>query len=120
MPCSLAGFNRVMKEPILVISDDVDLFESVRAAERYLEAHEVRTGVRILDAAGRVLRAVVDRRVLADVVAIQEDPEALVDLSALRAGLIRLVAGRGRVPAESLTHLPLEELLIRANEHITR
>jgi hypothetical protein len=109
-----------MKEPILVISDDVDLFESVRAAERYLEAPEIRTGVTVLDAAGRLLRAVVVRKLLAEVVVLEEDPEAPINVAALRAGLTRLVVGRGRLPAESVAHLPLEQLIMRASQHITR
>ena len=48
-----------MKELVVVVSDDVDLFDSIRAAERYLEAWQVRVGVIVFDSAGQPLRAVV-------------------------------------------------------------
>jgi hypothetical protein len=116
---SRAGSRQGVKEPILVVSDDVDLFHSVRDAERYLEAPEARTGVRVLDAAGRPLRAVVVRKFLAKVVTLEEEPDAPADVPSLRVGLIRLIAGRAQVPEESLVHLPLEELIAHARQHIT-
>jgi hypothetical protein len=109
-----------MKGPVLVVSDDVDLFASVRDAERYLEAPEIRTGAKVFDATGRPLRAVVVRRFLAEVVELEEDPHAPANVPALRAGLIRLIAGRGRMREESLVDLTLEELIAHARQHIAR
>lgn len=109
-----------MKPPILVISDDVDLFESARDAERYLEAPEVREGITVLDADGRPIRALIVKKFLADVVRLEGDPEAAPDVPALRAGLIRLISGREGVPNEDLTQLSLEELLRRGLVHVTR
>jgi hypothetical protein len=109
-----------MKEPIVVVSDDVDLFSSVRDAERYLEAPEVRTGVRVLDATGKPLRAVIIKRFLAEVVRLEEDPNAAANIQELRTGLLRLIGGRGRIAEESLADLPLDELIAQAQKYLTR
>lgn len=114
-----AGSNTA-REPILVVSDDVDLFPSVLDAERYLEAPDVGAGLSVLDATGRPLRAVIVRKFHSVVVRLEEDPEAQPSVPALRAGLIRLIAGREGIAKSSVADLPLDELFARARPHMTR
>jgi hypothetical protein len=112
-----------VSEPIIVVSDDVDLFISVKRAEQYLEPPEVRAGLIVLDATGRRLRAVVARRGLAEVVRIETDPAGGADLPALRSALVRLITGVARVRGEmveDVSDLPLEQLIARALPYVTR
>ena len=83
-----------MRAPILVIGDDVDVFDSVQDAERYLEPPDVSdTAVRVYDAEGRVLTCVIERRLLNEVVRFKET-DGPPDVAGLRAALIEFINAR--------------------------
>jgi len=86
--------------PIIVISDDVDLYLSVKAAELDLEAWQV-PKMQVFDAHGRRLKPVIAKRFLAEVVRLEEDQSGATDVQRLKEGLIRFLsrlAARGTRP----------------------
>src|SRR5262245_363185 len=104
-----------MKPPIVVVSDDVDVFLSIADAERYLEAWEVRQGdLKIFDAEARPIRAVIARRVLAEVVKLEEDPEGEPQPDELRKILVRFLSAADGSFSDLSERTSLEELVTRA------
>ena len=83
-----------MRAPILVVSDDTAVFDSVQAAERYLEPPDVKDlDVRVYDADGLLLQCVIERRFLANVVRFKET-DGPPDVVALRAALVEFINAR--------------------------
>jgi hypothetical protein len=112
-----------MKAPIIVVSDDVDVFEDVKAAERYLEPPEVRSGMRLYDRDARPIQALVVKRgprffgtehvQLADIDGAEPDSDEV------RALLTRFLRALEHVP-ESAEPPSLDDLWNRAIRYRTR
>jgi len=109
-----------MNPPIVVVSDDVDVFETVSDAARNLEAVDVRKGkLRIYDRDGRPIRALIRKRLLAEVVELEESND-LPRVDELRDVLIRFLGVSEQTPKSTLEAFSLNELLDRAMKYRTR
>jgi hypothetical protein len=111
-----------MKPPLIVVSDDVDVFGDVKAAETYLEPPDVRSGMRLYDRDGRPIQASIVKRgprvfrtehvQLADIDGAEPDSQEVTAL------LIRFLRDREQLP-ESEEPPSLDELWSRAIEYKT-
>ena len=107
-----------MRPPSVVMSDVIELFDTVQGAEQYLEPPDVRHGEirRILDRDGRPLRAIIRKirpfpfYVTAEVVKLEEGIEP-GDLGELRLALLQFLKP---LTPDTLDDLPLEELIAKA------
>ena len=59
-----------MRPPIIVVSDDVDVFDSVEAAERYLEPWQL-DGLRVYDRNGQRTIAKTAKGFMAEIVTLR-------------------------------------------------
>jgi hypothetical protein len=110
-----------MRAPIVVADDDIDVFERVEDAERYLEAQDVRRGrAKIYDRDGRPIRALIVRKVLAEVVKLEDQEQAEPEREELRSILLKFLKGIETVPMETNERTSIDELLNRALKHKTR
>jgi hypothetical protein len=107
--------------PIVVADDDVDIFQTVSEAERHLEPVDVRKGkIRIYDREGRPIRALIRKRLLAEVVELEETSDA-PRADELRQVLLRFLESADEgTPIETLEALSLNQLVDRAVRHKTR
>jgi hypothetical protein len=110
-----------MRTPILVIDDDIDVFETVIAAEKCLEAADVRRGrMLIYDRDGRLVRPVITRRLLAEVVRLEEHESPEVDMSRVRGALVRFLEGREPALERKYEELSIDQLFDRALQYKTQ
>ena len=110
-----------MKPPIIVVQDDIDVFLSVTDAERYMESRDVRRGrVRVFDSEARPIRASIARRALAEVVRLEEDPDADRQPAELKSILTRFLSSRGESSTSVSECVSLEELIGRAANYPSR
>jgi hypothetical protein len=111
-----------MRAPIIAESDDVDIFESVQAAEAYLEPPDVRSGIRLYDRDSRPIRASIvqsGRFFGSEHVQLVEIEESAPAADEVRALLTRFLSGIKQLP-EGQDSLSLDELWNRALPHKTR
>ena len=109
-----------MRAPILVIDDDIDVFETINQAERCLEAPDVRRGrMLIYDLDGRRVHPVITRRLLAEVVKLEEHESPDLHVVELRGALVRFLEARESADGPEYEELTIEELLERALKYKT-
>ena len=111
-----------MRGPIIVLSDDVELFESVADAERYLEAPDVRSGNirKVYDRDGRKLRPVIRKGPLgAEHVEIADTPET-PDVEEFRDGIVQLLVRCTEESPDVFSHRSIDELIAEALPYKTR
>jgi hypothetical protein len=107
--------------PVVVVCDDVLVFEDVKVAERYLEPSALEEPLRIFDRNGRLLRASVERGFLGnEVVRIIEDPEASTYANELREALLRLLRAAEPDAISAHSSLSVPELFEKAFKYPTR
>jgi hypothetical protein len=100
-----------MKLPVIVVSDDVDIFDTPSSAARYLEAVDVRgRNIRVYDGDGRPMNPVVKKRLMAEVVELEETHEQ-PEVDELRQALIRFLEAVKKPEEPSLASLSLQRLL---------
>jgi hypothetical protein len=104
-----------MKPPILVVTDDVEIFDTVRSAERSLEPQDIhRTAV--YDRDGLRIVPEVSRRGLANVVALRETNERIGEPE-LRQHLTRFLRTHQRDALPS--DCTLDQLWESAEKHVS-
>lgn len=104
-----------MQPPIIVLDDDVEIFESVASAEGYLEPPDVRRGkLRILDREGRPVVAKIVRRLLAEVVKLEDAPASEPKPGDFRAALELFLSRVENKGVGSYSESSIDELLERA------
>jgi hypothetical protein len=112
----------MINPPIIVVSDDVDVFETVSAAESYIEPPDVAV-TRLYDRDGRPLQASVASRgprfFRSQRVHISEIGDAEPEPDRLRALLLRFLRGVNDLP-ESADRLRIDDLWDRAVRYKTR
>src|SRR5262249_38806052 len=100
-----------MQNSVIVITDDIDVFETLADAERYLEPFLLRSpGFSVLDCSGRQLSAVVQTRGLAQVVRLVDDPQAKPDESRVRDVLKHFLERFPEAANRPLSGLSVEQL----------
>lgn len=110
----------VIHTPLVVVSDDVDVFRNPTAAERYIEPPEVRSGaLRVFDFEGRPYKATVQHRKMLEIVRLEPDPAESENPEFARQLLIRFLAPRERLSVETYEPLSLDEIGRRALTHAT-
>jgi hypothetical protein len=102
-----------MRPPILVVDDDIEVFDSVQNAERSLEPYDIESTT-VCDAEGRRLVLELAKRGLADVVRLRQTDE-IVDEVQLRSYLIRFLRTRDAVDLSD--RIALKELWDLAARH---
>jgi hypothetical protein len=110
-----------MKTPIFVYQpNDLCVFESVKAAERYVEPIDVKNNEYIFyDAEGAVLRAMVVKDFLGiERTEICEEPTQPDEPAELRKILSDFLTFVGH-PKSDLEIMSLEDLVSKSQEHIT-
>jgi hypothetical protein len=104
-----------MRPPIVIISDDFDIFESVVDAERYVEPPDVRAGrIKIYDRDGRPIRASIEKRLLAEVVRFEDQEGAEPKPEELRLKIANFLTKVDGSTRDTYAMMSLEELLDRA------
>lgn len=104
-----------MQGPLLVIDDDVDIFETIEAAERNIEPADVRQGrLVIYDKEGRIVRPLIVKRLLAEVVEFDRTASTESNVDAVRSGLVRFLRTRESAGEPDYEGLPLDALFARA------
>jgi hypothetical protein len=96
-------------------SDDIDVFETVRFAERYLEPPDVVDRLQVFDRDGHPVKAVVEnqKRLFVfsnEVVRLQEMPDAVPRPDALREHLVQFISVRHIVDRASAEMMTLGDL----------
>lgn len=111
-----------MKPPIIVNNrGDVGIFETIEAAERYLEPIDIRHGEYvILDSEGRQLEGVIATRLLNEFVKLQPAPKSGADPEALRQVLIGFLSRVDNLPEDALSLRSLPQLITDALRHRIR
>ena len=111
-----------VRGPIIVLSDDINLFATVEGAERYLEPPDLRSGniLEIYDRDGRALTARVVKGFLgAERVKIEATDEA-PQIERFRGPLIELLTHALGEPAECFSDVSLDQLIEKAHPYLTR
>ena len=104
----------------VIVSDDIDVFSSQDAAEKDIEAHEVRSGsLRLFDLEGHPFKAVIRRHGLAEVVRLERDYSQPDDPSEVKRLLATFLSVREETPLDTYEALPIDELNRRALRHAT-
>jgi hypothetical protein len=98
--------------PILVVSDDVEIFRTIEDAEKHLEPPDVGR-IKVFDSDGRPVKVALGKRLLSEVVRLEVDPASPPQVGELRSNLIRLISGRTEI-ADDLNALSLDELWERS------
>jgi hypothetical protein len=82
-----------MRGPIIVVSDDVEIFETVEGAERYLEAPDVRSGLikEMYDRDGRKLQPTVHKGILGAEHIKIEDAHQTADVGRFRDRVVEVL-----------------------------
>jgi hypothetical protein len=110
-----------MANPVIVITDDIDVFATRAEAERYIEPFLLRTpGFAAFDHTGRRLKPSTQRRGLAEVVTLTDDPDAAPDEVAVRQALKRFLRQSAGMREPELESLSLDRLFSRAMEFKTK
>ena len=104
-----------MRPPIIVADDDIDVFETIADAGRYLEPIDVRRGFRIYDRDGTPLSARITRKFLVENVKLVEKEGAAADPDELLRILSVFLSQREQLPATSYRDMTLDELLACAD-----
>ena len=111
-----------MHPPIIVVDDDIYVYETVESAERGMEAWQLRRpGLKIFDRDGRPVRAViVEKRFWTDIVKLEEEEGAEPQPEELRSILVRFLSHVDDGAISSHQDMSLGQLLSRALKHKTR
>lgn len=110
----------MISPPVLVVDDDVEIYASLGDAERSLEPSDIRRGMtRIFDGQGRLIRANIVRRHLAEVVRFEMDSD-VYSIDEFRRGLIRLLQGREDTSAATASECSMEDLVQHAMKYVTK
>jgi hypothetical protein len=106
--------------PLIVVDDDIDIFSTVAEAEKSLEPADVDSRrLRIYDRNGRLIRPIIQRRILAEVVRLewtpsQAEPETVRDL------LKKFLTGVERREMNDYSTLDLGQLWQMALQYATK
>jgi hypothetical protein len=103
-----------MQPPIIVdYKGDVLCFDSVDNAERYLEPTDIRNNECVIyDRAGRVLKANIVKRFLAERVKLEPASESGAGLARLREVLVSFLTRVGTRSEKPVEQWSIEELLL--------
>ena len=102
-----------MRAPIIVVSDDSDVFGTIEAAERYLEPWSVESAtLKIYDRDGRPLVAQIAKTKLLknEVVTLSDGSGAAPEPDSLRGALTDFLTARDVEVSDEGQALPLDQL----------